>query len=469
MNLEGALEKPPTSSFLPSGTGRHVKPSPVPIQMLKTIQLTSFDGTESTRSVVARPERYGDLLKVLADSQPLIARGAGLSYSAASMGEQVTSVDMRWFNRILAFDDATGEIDVEPGIRVGSLVEFLAERGFGLPVVPGYSAITVGGCVAFDVHGKSQFHSGNFGEWVEEIELAHPLRGTISCSRSVNAKVFELTVGGFGLSGVILRVRLRTQRLTGSAVQLSTVTARNLEHAAEIMEANAPEVAALYSWHNLTRVGKNFGSGFVFIERVVDSAGGRAQKPGRFEITRRAPLPCWNTISSRLALGIYETLKRSQKPRVIRLRHASFPIEGLEGYYAAFGKRGLREYQLIVRRDQFGAFERALAKLVARERVPITLASLKLFRGTESQLRFRGSGICLAIDVPATPQSLSLFRGLDDLAERHGARVNLAKDSRLGAATCRRLFPQYEAFKSDLGTYDPERRCASKLRERIGV
>ena len=437
--------------------------------MLKTTQLTSFDGTEHTDSAVARPERYSDLWQALAENQRIIARGAGLSYSAASMGDQVTSVDMRCFNRILAFDETTGEITVEPGISVGSLLDFLAERGFGLPVVPGYPAITVGGCVAFDVHGKSQFHSGNFGQWVEELQLAQAPHGTLDCSRTVNAKIFELTLGGLGLTGVILRVRLRTQRLTGSAIQLSTVSARSLEHAAQIMEANATSVAALYSWHNLTRLGKDFGSGFVFMEQFVNAAARPAQKPGRFQIRQRLPLPCWNTISSRFALGLYETLKRSQKPRVIRLRPGFFPIEGLEGYYAAFGKRGFREYQLIVPRDRFEAFERELALLVARERVPITLASLKLFRGLGSQLRFRGSGICLAIDAPATPRSLTLFRGLDELAERHGACVNLAKDSRLDAATCKRLFPDYEAFKNELAAYDPDRRCMSKLRERIGV
>lgn len=437
--------------------------------MLKTTQLTSFDGTEHTLSAVARPERYGDLSRVLSENQPLIARGAGLSYSAASMGDQVTSVDMRYFNRILAFDETTGSITVEPGIAIGSLLDFLASRGFGLPVVPGYPAITVGGCVAFDVHGKSQFHSGNFGEWVEELELAHGAHGTLTCSRSANPAIFELTLGGFGLTGVILRVRLRTQRLTGSAIQLSTMAARNLEHAAEIMETHAAEVAALYSWHNLTRLGKRFGSGFVFMEHFVDAEARAPKKPGRFQIAERAPLPCWNRMSSRIALGVYETLKRSQKPQVIQLRPGFFPIEGLEGYYVAFGKRGFREYQLIVPRDRFTAFERELSQLIARERVPITLASLKLFRGSQNRLRFRASGICLAIDAPATPGCAALFRGLDELAERHGACVNLAKDSRLDTTTCKRLFPDYDAFKDELGAYDPERRCASKLRERIGV
>lgn len=437
--------------------------------MLKTSNLTSFDGTEKTLSTVARPDRYRDLFEVVDGGSKMIARGAGLSYAAASMADGVTSIDMRYFNRILAFNETNGEVTVEPGITVGCLLAFLAKRGFGLPVLPGYPDITVGGCVAFDVHGKSQFHSGNFGDWVEELDLLHPRHGRVSCSRALNVKMFELTIGGFGLSGVILAVRLRTEPLAGSAIELVTVNARSMLHAAELMEEKAPQVSALYSWHNLMRLGKHFGSGFVFIERFVNDAPRPPKKPNFVRLTQRSPFPLWNTVSTQLALGTYEWLKRAQGPQVLDLRQGSFPIEGLEGYYAAFGGRGFREYQLIVPRDRFAAFEIEFGRLVERERVPITLASLKLFRGTSSQLRFRGSGICLAIDAAAGGRTLSLFRGLDELAEHHGASVNLAKDSRLDARTCKRLFPDYESFKAELSESDPARRCASKLSERIGV
>jgi hypothetical protein len=102
-------------------------------------------------------------------------------------------------------------------------------------------------------------------------------------------------------------------------------------------------------------------------------------------------------------------------------------------------------------------------------RFPVTLASLKLFAGAGRNLSFGGTGVCLALDVPRARGSADFFAALDELALRHGASVNVAKDSRIGADACRRLFSKYDAYAAALRAYDPARRCQSRLRERLGV
>jgi decaprenylphospho-beta-D-ribofuranose 2-oxidase len=435
----------------------------------KSTRLVSFDGTEGLDTSVARPERYRDLFAALSSAATFIPRGAGLSYSAASMGAESLSVDMRRFNRILAFDPDTGEVTTEPGISVGALLEFLSNRGFFLPVVPGYPDITVGGCIAFDVHGKSQFHSGNFGDWIQEIELFHPAHGRLSLSPQQNVDLFELTVGGFGLTGVITRVRLRTAALPGRALEVQTVAVENLQRAVEVMEARAEGVAALYSWHNFSEPGPRFGSGVVFVEHFVQREPAAATARPRLTLASRAPFALWNRATSRVAMSIYERRQRSRKPWTLQLRPGFFPIEGLEGYYAAFGPKGFREYQLIVPRARWAEFTQACQSLFRDAKLPVTLASLKLFRGSGRFLRFRGTGVCLALDVPEGPAALRLFAELDRLALNTGACLNLSKDSRISQELCRGIFPEYAAFKEQLELFDPSRRCGSRLRERIGV
>src|SRR4051812_45723082 len=96
------------------------------------------------------PDRYRELLSVKADS-PLIARGAGLSYVAASFDDGVRSIGLRQFNRILAFDAAERWIEVEAGISLGELYDFCSHHGLALPVQPGHPQITIGGCIAGNV------------------------------------------------------------------------------------------------------------------------------------------------------------------------------------------------------------------------------------------------------------------------------------------------------------------------------
>lgn len=428
----------------------------------------SFDGTERATGRAERPERRRDLATAIGTDASFIARGAGLSYCAASMGDGVLSVDMTRLNRVLAFDPVTGEITVEPGLSVGVLTDLLAERGRWLPPLPGYPSISVGGCVAFDTHGKSQLHSGTFGDWVLRLRLLHPAHGELECSRSEHADLFGLTVGGMGLTGLITSVTLKTEPLPGSALEIEVVPVPSLYEAPACMSEAAPGVACLYSWHDLTRPGRELGPGIVFLERFVTARPASRRQP-LLDVATRAPLALWSRLFTMLALYGYRAMQSPGRRRVLPLRQALFPIYGLEIYYFAFGRRGLREYQVIVPHERWSQFLDDLRPLLASARLPITLTSLKLFSGSAQHLRFNGTGVCLALDVPAVPAASALFGALDELAHRHGARINLSKDSRVEQETCRRLFPGYDSFTSELRAFDPARRCRSRLRERLGV
>jgi len=440
---------------------------PLASQRAAPAELRSFDGTERTRGSRVRPERRSDLHTAVAAGVPFIARGAGLSYCAASMGDGVTSIDMSRLDRVLGFDAERGEITVEPGIGIGALSELLARRGVWLAPLPGYPTISVGGCVAFDIHGKSQFHSGNFGEWVTRLTLLHPAHGELVCSRERQRDVFELTVGGMGLTGVITSVTLKTVPLPNVALEVESVAVRDLHEAVAVMQACAANVDCVYSWHNLQR-SKGLGPGVVFRERFVP-ARTAPQARTFLPLSARAPVGFWTRPATALALAAYGALQRDGRKRVLSLGQALFPIRGLEVYYFAFGPQGFREYQLIVPEPRWARFVDDLRNLLAGAALPVTLASLKLFKGERRYLRFNGTGICLALDVPATPAAQGFFAALDELALKHEASVNVAKDSRIDAATCRRLFPEYAAFVADLRAYDPARLCQSRARERIGV
>jgi len=119
-------------------------------------RLTSFDAE------CVRPDRYRQLFAELSSPRLLITRGAGLTYCAASAGENVVSVDARNFNRILEFDPTTGCVTVEAGITLGDLYRFTVPRDWILPVMPGSPTITVGGCIAPNIHGKNQFKDATF-------------------------------------------------------------------------------------------------------------------------------------------------------------------------------------------------------------------------------------------------------------------------------------------------------------------
>jgi decaprenylphospho-beta-D-ribofuranose 2-oxidase len=430
----------------------------------------SFDGTENVRSALVRPDRYGALYAALRAGTS-IPRGAGLSYCAAGAGAEARSVQSFWFNRLLAFDAEAGRVTVETGMRLGDLFRFTVPRGWVVPVMPGHPFITVGGCIGCNVHGKNHFRDGCFENVVESLTLFHPDHGELACSREQRPELFALTVGGFGLTGYVTTATLRLQRIAGASVRMQRIPASNLAETVRLMESR-DDAALLYSWNDFNRSGDAFGRGFVCAgypdpepvpEELVDH-------PLSAEDRGRGRPPAYFPLSTRALTALYSWAERlAASEKRISLAAASFPPNGKEFYFHLFGRRGFREYQVLVARDRWDELAGALPALLKRHGVPVTLASLKLFKGQGSLLRFDGTGVCLALDAPEGAATRGLFEGLDELTAAAGGIVNIAKDSRLTASFVRRVFPQYDLFRDALNRFDPRRRFDSALRRRLDV
>ncbi|NNE75231.1 MAG: FAD-binding oxidoreductase [Acidimicrobiales bacterium] len=434
-------------------------------------EVRSFARTESVQVRRHEPASYGHLLGLLRSDKARSIRGAGLSYCLASAADGVDCISTGAFNRVLEFDRERRLIRVEPGLAIGDLVSVVCASGLWFPVLPGYPSITIGGCVAMNVHGKTQHNVGNFAEHVESLVLLHPDHGELHCSTTSHADLFDLTLGGFGLTGYIAEVTLRLQPLAGTAVRRVAHRVRSLDDAVATMDDLATKTDALYSWNDFNRPGASFGAGLVYAEYFVD---GEEPEP---EPARSMPtLPGWlprrsaySAVTMPLINRVYEVRDRLRPTRIGGVVQTAFPIAGNEIYFHLYGGRGFYEYQWIVPRPSLAVAIARLREAVAATRATITLGSLKLFAGSQSLLRFDGDGVCITLDAVDHPATAALFARLDRLVIEHGGVVNIAKDSRLSADVVARVFPEYRDFRSRLRDFDPHRRFDTSLRRRIDV
>lgn len=429
-------------------------------------RFVSFDGTETAVGAFARPDRYRHLFDLLKRRSPAIPRGAGLSYCSASAGRDVLSVSTLLFDRVLAFDAERGSIVVEPGVTVADLFGIAVGRGWYPPVLPGYPSITIGGCVAFDVHGKS---GGCFRSCVTELVVFHPALGEVRCSREQDPELFELTIGGFGLTGFVTSVRLQLVPLPGRSLRRRRLPVGSLFEAAEVLSRFESSHDFAYSWNDLSVNGSAFGRGTVYLEtfdpRPIDGRpGARRMSP---EARRSLRLPLLNRHTTRPFNRLYHRLETLRGDDHLPLERGAFPIAGKELYFTLFGTRGFREYQLLLPRDRFDSAAEEIRQAVQASRARCCLGSLKLLAATPGMLRFSGRGVAIAIDVPADEAARPLFSALDDIAVRYGGLVNLSKDSRLSGDVVRELFPGYEEFRAGLRAINGERAFDSALRSRV--
>jgi decaprenylphospho-beta-D-ribofuranose 2-oxidase len=438
-------------------------------------QLVSFDGAESTRCPLYCPDRYRNLENIFAESGAFAVRGAGLSYANLSFGAGSSAIAMTHFNRFLNFDEATGLIEVEAGMTLGELAQWSVPRGWYLTVQPGHPSITIGGCLAADVHGKNQFQDLNFKEQVQYIRLFHPDHGLIFCDRNSNMELFDLTCGGFGLTGVVLSVGIKLGKLKASGVETKTIPVEDIFQLPSLLKEHSSKFDLLYSWHEFNTP-KKWGHGFLkagrqqSIEDSGESLGALAKgKPllaegrGRhLPISLLFPRSVWlmNLAYSRKELLAGD---KSIQPLVDFL----FPVLNKTVYFDLFGKSGFHETQVLIPFDKFEPVMKELRAGLRRFPTPVTLASCKLFSGKQELLRFIGEGVVLAMNFPRNESSLRLLNWWDRIVMEARGLPNLSKDSRLSAEVVQHCYPQYEVFLGRLKKWDSRRVFQTSLSKRL--
>lgn len=434
--------------------------------MKKSQLLVSFDKKERTSCISIRPEKYDEIFALA--NQPIIPRGAGLSYCNASASADALVVDMTRMNRVLNFDPINNLVSVESGLRIGDLHNFLISKGFIMPVLPGYPTITIGGCIGFNIHGKSEYKVGTFGDWVESMKLFHPTHGEIEVSRTKNFEIFNLTIGGMGLTGIVLSCTLRIQPVLGSLLYVERIKVRNVFEAVDVMKKAASEFEFVYSWNNFNKFGDSFGRGFVYKERYNSGNSKQCKFVDRTFLSYRLP-GLHKSFLIRMINNTYELLNfLSPEKQYLPLSSGSFPIYGNEIYFDFFGRKGFREYQVLF---PWSSWENAcieLESLIKNNNRPIALGSLKIFKGKHHHISFAGEGLCLTLDTAATFDSIDFFEKLDLWCIRNNGIPNISKDSRLSKQTISSCYPDFGTFKKAILDFDPFNLLKSDLKSRLG-
>src|SRR5271157_4045423 len=183
-----------------------------------TTRLTGWGRTAPSVADVLRtpdPEVIAKAVARVADAhgpgsgRGVIARGLGRSYGDNAQNGGGLVIDMTALDTIHSISADTRLADVDAGVNLDQLMKAALPFGLWVPVLPGTRQVTVGGAIACDIHGKNHHSAGSFGNHVRSMDLLtadgdlHHLTPD-----GAEAELFWATVGGNGLTGVILRATI---------------------------------------------------------------------------------------------------------------------------------------------------------------------------------------------------------------------------------------------------------------------
>jgi decaprenylphospho-beta-D-ribofuranose 2-oxidase len=432
--------------------------------------LAGWGGGERAQVQLLRP-RDEDALRdaVQTAAGGAIARGEGRSYGDAAQLTGGLVLETRRL-RSWSLDAQRGILTAQAGVTIAELLRALVPDGWILPVLPGTQHVSVGGMIASDIHGKNHGIAGSIGRHVQAI-------GLMTASGEVRElepgeAAFAATLGGMGLTGVIVWARIAMRRITGPLVTVDTDRAGELDEILRLLRQPGGEHRV--AWLDLL-AGRGRVRGVV---TRADYAGDELQaaEPGRPDVAARATVPAWWPGGlPRSGVRGFNALRYHASPRRARgtlepIGVHMFPLDRLAAWPRLYGGRGFVQYQFVV---PFGA-ERVLEQVLGeldRHRVPPFLAVLKDFGpATPAPLSFPIPGWTLALDLPRAAHGLEPALGrCDELVAEAGGRVYLSKDSRMRAEVLETMYPRLGEWREQRAELDPDGRWRSDLGVRLGL
>jgi len=427
---------------------------------------------------VRRPRDMRALQAVLGEAgESLIARGNGRAYGDSALNPART-LDMRGFDRILAFDPATGQVVAEAGVLLADLIDVFLPRGWFPAVTPGTKFVSVGGAIASDVHGKNHHTHGSFGAFVDWVDVLCPDGEIRRAGPDDDAELFGWTVGGMGLTGVILRAAVRLTPVESGWIRQTMLPAANLERAMTLFE-HAQDATYSVGWIDCLATGRSTGRSLVMLgeHARLDELGERERADRWVEKRKRAkavPLDFPGFALNRWSVKAFNLLyyangRRQAGEALIDFDTYFYPLDAMLEWNRIYGRKGFAQFQCVLPLDASEAGLTALLAEIARSGQASFLAVLKRMGKQESRFSFPMEGYTLALDFPMRASTPALFAELERIAIDHGGRFYLAKDSQLTAERLRAADARTEAFTAMRSASGAGARFHSLQSERLAL
>lgn len=404
------------------------------------------------RPIQRKPEAFSFLQK----SEFFLPYGMGRSYGDSCLNEDHTLIVTDQLDHFISFNPSEGILTCEAGVSLEDILKVVVPHGYFLPVSPGTKFVTLGGAIANDIHGKNHHTMGCIGRHILSFELLRTqgdgMPEPLTCSPAQNTELFHATIGGLGLTGIILSATLRLKQCEPWFRQES-VKFGSLDEFFQLSKESDASFEYTVAWVDCLAKGSQMGRGHFLRANAVATAQKLPRKihrPPQLSVPFRLPNQLLNPTSIACFNQLYfHRQLRRQKKAIVHYEPFFYPLDKVGHWNLIYGKRGFYQYQFVVPTSEKAALSEVF-KHISSSGMASFLAVLKQFGEMKSPglLSFPRPGFTLALDFPNTGAPvLELFETLDAIVASAGGRIYPGKDARWPGHLFRQSYPEWEGFE----------------------
>jgi decaprenylphospho-beta-D-ribofuranose 2-oxidase len=446
----------------------------------ETRRLTGWGRTAPSVATVAYPTNADQVVAALEAAGPrgVIARGLGRSYGDPAQNAGGLVVDMNGLDQIHSIDADTGLAVLDAGVNLDQLMRAALPRGLWVPVLPGTRQVTIGGAIGSDIHGKNHHSAGSFGNHVRSIDLL-TADGQVR-TLTPDSELFWATVGGMGLTGIILRATVALKRVQSAYFIVDTDRTSTLDETLSLF-SNGSDANYDYSmaWFDSISTGSKLGravfsrGSLATVDQLPDKL--RAD-PLKFDAPQLLKLPDVfpNGLANKLtfrALGEawYRKASKHGRDQIQNLTAFYHPLDLFGEWNRAYGGNGFLQYQFIVPFEADTELRAIVARIAGSGHVSFLNVLKRMGEGNAAPLSFPRPGWTITVDFPIAAGLPAFCTELDKQVLDVGGRLYLAKDSRTAPDTFHKMYPRLDEWRKIRHSVDPDGVFTSDQSRRLGL
>jgi FAD/FMN-containing dehydrogenase len=437
---------------------------------------SKLNGTDVRRVVEAdSPAQLEAIVKRAGEhGEPLAVCGGRHAMGGQQFLSERLLIDTTRLRRVLHFDRERGTIEVEAGIQWPELLKFLlthqSDPGHTWTFAQkqtGANRFCLGGALASNIHSRG-LTMRPFVSDIEAFTLVDAFGTLRRCSRTENADLFRLAIGGYGLFGIVYSITLRL------------VPRRKLQRVVELL--NVDDVMSAFE--------RRIDEGFLYgdFQFAIDRHAEEFLRRGIFSCYRPVPLETPIAPRERLTTSgwldllegahVQPTRAFEEYAKYYRTTSGSIHWSDLhqfsgyvDDFHGILDRRMKSSHpgseiitEIYVPRPRLAEFMEAARKDFRENNVMVIYGTIRLIeRDTESFLAWaREPYACVIFNLHTvhTPDgirhSAEAFRRLIDLAAERGGRYYLTYHRFGSRRQLEACYPEFPVFLALKRRFDPQ-------------
>ena len=412
------------------------------------------------------PKNYNELKKII-NKKSFIVHGNQRSYGDVCLNKDLM-VSMANFNQIKYFDEKKGIIEVESGMLLKDLLPIIIKKGWFIPVTPGTKHVSFGGMIANNVHGKNT-HKNKIGFYVKEIKLLGLNKKILKCSKKKNKKAFSLTIGGFGLTGIILTVSLQLKKIS-SPYRDQKITEFNTYKEFYSVSKNVGNYEYSVSW--IDNFSKYKFQGLNYLAKHSN-----IKKNNLFFFNNNQIGPISLLISKLIVknyffLRIFNIIYRNYKKyfyhELCNFNEIFYPQDYFTDWNKLYGKIGFFQIQFVIPENKFEKVLVEISFFLKKTKTFSTFVVVKRFNEKGKYLNYSGTGYSISFDFKIDNNFNIIKFFFNSLVNKYNLKVNFSKDLIVKKSNAFN-YPEFKLFKKEISLLNMKKKINSLFSKRLEI